>query len=144
MGKIAINFENPDSEIKIQKHKYVTSFHPEKCYVMIGCLGGLGHTLTHWMVGRGARKFAFLGRSGLQKSSARKLIEDLDLLGVRSVVISGDICNDVNAEAFVDAAAALGSIGGVVHAAMSFNESISADMPASYWHTGIDPKVKGS
>lgn len=79
-----------------EKHKYVSSFHPEKCYIMIGCLGGLGRTLARWMVNRGARKFAFLGRSGLQKSAARNLIEDLDLLSVKSVVISGDICNDAD------------------------------------------------
>ncbi|KAI0189868.1 reducing type I polyketide synthase 10 [Astrocystis sublimbata] len=144
IGKIAINFETQDSEIKVQRQKYVTSFDPKKCYVMIGCLGGLGRTLTRWMVSRGAAKFAFLGRSGLQKSAAKNLIRDLDLLGVESAVVTGDVCNESNVKAVIGAGAALGSIGGVVQAAMGLNEAIFADMSTNYWHTGIDPKVKGS
>ena len=144
IGKIAINFENPDSEIKVQKQKYATSFDPDKCYVMIGCLGGLGRTLTRWMVSRGARKFAFLGRSGLKKTSAQELIQDLDANHVQSVVITGDICNRTDVEAVIDAASALGSIGGIVQAAMGLSEAIFAEMPTSYWRTGIDPKVKGT
>ncbi|KAI1826121.1 reducing type I polyketide synthase 10 [Xylaria intraflava] len=144
IGKIAINLENVDSRIKVQRQKYMASFNPEKSYVMIGCLGGLGRTLTRWMASRGARKFAFLGRSGLQKSVAQNLIRDLDLLGVQSVVVRGDVCSRADVRAVIDAAAVMGTIGGVVQAAMGLNEAVFADMPTNYWHTGIDPKVKGS
>ncbi|KAI1439039.1 reducing type I polyketide synthase 10 [Xylaria sp. CBS 124048] len=144
IGKIAINLESPDAEIRVQRQKYAASFHPEKSYVMIGCLGGLGRTLTRWMVSRGARKFAFLGRSGLEKTAAQNLIRDLDLLGAKSVVIKGDVCNETDVDAVVEAAAEMGSIGGVVQAAMGLNEAIFTDMPTKHWHTGVDPKVKGS
>jgi NAD(P)-dependent dehydrogenase (short-subunit alcohol dehydrogenase family) len=144
IGKIAISLENANSKIRVQRQKYETSFHADKSYVMIGCLGGLGRTLARWMVSRGARKFAFLGRSGIQKAAARNLIQDLDSLGVKSSVVTGDVCNAADVEAVVDAAAAMGGIGGVVQAAMGLNEAIFADMPNTYWHTGIDPKVKGT
>ncbi|KAJ2996419.1 hypothetical protein NUW58_g976 [Xylaria curta] len=144
IGKIGINFENHDSEIMVHKQKYATSFYPDKCYVMIGCLGGLGRTLTRWMASRGARKFAFLGRSGLQKASALNLIQDLNAIGAESIVITGDVCDQTDVEAVIDAAAALGRIGGIVQAAMGLNEAIFAEMPTSYWRTAIDPKVKGS
>ena len=144
MGKIAINLENPGSTIKVQKLKHTTRFHGDKSYVMVGCLGGLGRPLSRWMVSRGARKFSFLGRSGLEKAAARNLVEDLEALGAECVVIKGDVCNPKDVEAVIAAAAAIGNIGGVVQAAMGLNEAIFSVMPNSYWHTGIDPKVQGT
>ncbi|KAI0392744.1 reducing type I polyketide synthase 10 [Xylariaceae sp. FL0594] len=144
IGRVVVNLENAGSKIRVQKEKYETTFDPAKSYVMVGCLGGLGRTLTRWMVSRGAKKFAFLGRSGLQKTAARTLVDDLDRLGARSVVVKGDVCKAADVEAVVSAAAEMGPVGGVVQAAMGLNEAIFADMPTSYWHTGTDPKVHGS
>ena len=144
IGKVAINFENPDSKIRVQKRKNETRFDGDKSYVMVGCLGGLGRTLSRWMVSRGARKFAFLGRSGLRKAAAQNLVQDLEDLGAECAVVTGDVCSAADVEAVMDAAVAMGSVGGVVQAAMGLNEAIFADMPNSYWHTGIDPKVQGT
>ena len=144
MGKIAINLENPESTIKLQRLRHASQFYSDKSYVMIGCLGGLGRTLSRWMVSRGARKFAFLGRSGLEKAAARNLIEDLESLGAECVVVKGDVCNPKDVEAVIAAGAAIGSIGGVVQAAMGLNEAIFSVMPNGHWHIGIDPKVQGT
>ncbi|KAK3934856.1 thiolase-like protein [Diplogelasinospora grovesii] len=40
-------------------------------YLMAGCLGGLGSSLSRWMMARDARHFIFLGRSGCDKPSAQ-------------------------------------------------------------------------
>ena len=72
---------------RVQLLKHKTVFHPEKCYIMIGCLGGLGRSMSKWMMLRGARKFVFLGRSGLDKAPARRLVEDLESSGARCTVV---------------------------------------------------------
>lgn len=144
IGKVAISLENADSTIRVQKLQYATRFHADKSYLMVGCLGGLGRTLSRWMVSRGARKFAFLGRSGLKKAVAKNLVQDLEASGVECVVVEGDVCNPQDVNAVTTAAAAQGEIGGVVQAAMGLNEAISPVMPNNYWHTGIDPKVQGT
>ncbi|XXH01662.1 hypothetical protein Hte_008022 [Hypoxylon texense] len=144
IGKVAINLENPQSKIKVQRQKNETRLDGDKSYVMVGCLGGLGRTISRWMISRGARKFAFLGRSGLRKAAARNLIQDLEALGAECLVVTGDVCSGVDVAAVMDAAVAMGSIGGVVQAAMGLNEAIFADMPNHYWHTGIGPKVQGT
>ncbi|KAI2643562.1 reducing type I polyketide synthase 10 [Xylaria nigripes] len=145
IGKIAINLENPNSKIRAQKMKHATQFDSEKSYVMIGCLGGLGRTLSRWMVSRGARKFAFLGRSGIKKAAARNLVHDLEAMGAECSVVTGDVCSAADVEAVVSAAASIGTtIGGVVQAAMGLNEAIFSNMPNEFWHTGIDPKVQGT
>ncbi|KAI1824887.1 reducing type I polyketide synthase 10 [Xylaria intraflava] len=145
IGKIAINLENPNSKIRVQRMKHATEFDANKSYVMIGCLGGLGRTLSRWMVSRGARKFAFLGRSGIKKAAARNLVHDLKAMGAECSVVTGDVCSAADVEAVVGAAATMGaSIGGVVQAAMGLNEAIFSSMSNEYWHTGIDPKVQGT
>ncbi|KAJ4296344.1 hypothetical protein N0V90_006389 [Kalmusia sp. IMI 367209] len=142
MGKVAINLQNGDSKIPVRPLKHATRFASDKSYVMVGCLGGLGRTLTRWMLQRGAKKFAFLGRSGLDKPAARALVNDVKLAGGEAVVVRGDVCSEKDVAAVVEAAT--GEIGGVVQAAMGLNEALFTVMPNEWWHTGIDPKVHGT
>ncbi|TGJ83752.1 hypothetical protein E0Z10_g5010 [Xylaria hypoxylon] len=142
MGRIAINLQKPDVEIRVQRLRHETVFSGEKSYIMIGCLGGLGRTVSRWMVQRGARKFVFLGRSGTAKPAAKALVDDLEASGAQCTVFKGDVCSEKDVIATV--AAAEGDIGGVVQAAMGLNEAIFSTMSNHYWHTGIDPKVQGT
>jgi hypothetical protein len=121
IGKVAISLEKDSTVIPVQVSKYCTTFSPQKTYLMIGCLGGLGRSMAKWMMSRGAQKFVFLGRSGTDKPSARRLVEDLTLSGAKCKVVRGDICNRADADSAV--AAVDGLIGGVIQAAMGLNAS---------------------
>ncbi|CAG8910253.1 unnamed protein product [Penicillium egyptiacum] len=142
IGKVAISLEKDSTIVPVRVSKFCATFSPKKTYLMIGCLGGLGRSITKWMMSRGARKFIFLGRSGTDKPSAWRLFQDLTLNGAKCKVIRGDICNKADVETAV--AAVDGLIGGVIQAAMGLNVTIFTDMSHKYWHTGIDPKVHGS
>ncbi|KAL2862206.1 type I polyketide synthase [Aspergillus lucknowensis] len=144
MGKVVINFERDDAEIQVQPRKHTAQFSPHKSYIMVGCFGGLGRTLARWMASRGARKFAFLGRTGTDRLTARELVQDLEALGAECRVVRGDICTAAHVESVTSAAASLGPIGGVVQAAMGLNEALFSVMSNTFWHTGIDPKVHGT
>ncbi|KAI0204850.1 reducing type I polyketide synthase 10 [Astrocystis sublimbata] len=142
LGRVAINLQKLDVKIRVQRLRHETVFSREKSYIMIGCLGGLGRTVSRWMVQRGARKFVFLGRSGTAKPAAKALVDDIRASGAQCTVVTGDICNEKDVIATV--AAAEGDIGGVVQAAMGLNESLFSTMSNHYWHTAIDPKVQGT
>ncbi|KAK6513545.1 hypothetical protein TWF281_005168 [Arthrobotrys megalospora] len=142
IGKVAVNLERPESMLNVKVFRYATSFSASKNYLMIGCLGGLGRSLSKWMMERGARKFVFLGRSGLDKEPARRLVEDLTLLGAKCKVVRGDVASATDVQKMV--AEADTPIGGVVQAAMGLNHALFGVMPNKYWHTGIDPKVRGT
>ena len=86
---------------------------------MIGCLGGLGRSLSRWMLERGARKFVFIGRSGSDKPVAQSLVEDLKAAGSDVIVIRGDVTNYADVEKAISHAP--GPIGGVLHAAMGIH-----------------------
>ena len=95
---------------------------PLKSYVMVGCLGGLGRSLSRWMFERGARSFLFLGRSGADKPTAEKLVEDLRKSGAAVVVVRGDVsCLDDVQNAVTQSPC---PIGGIVQAAMGLSVRI--------------------
>ncbi|RYP80513.1 hypothetical protein DL770_006186 [Monosporascus sp. CRB-9-2] len=142
MGKVVVALEKEDSWIPLRPMKYSTTFSPDKTYILIGCLGGLGRSLSRWMTLRGARKFVFLGRSGANKPAARALLQDLKLSGCECTVVTGDVCIKADVEKTV--AAVEGKIGGVVQAAMGLSEALFTTMTNEAWHKGIDPKVHGT
>lgn len=120
-------------------------FDPEKVYLLIGCLGGLGRSLSRWMMGRGARRFVFLGRSGTDKPSARELVFRLESAGATVGVVRGDVSSAADVAAAVQTCLDMERpVGGVVQAAMGLHEALFTRMSNEAWHTGIDPKWQGT
>ncbi|PYI20858.1 putative polyketide synthase [Aspergillus violaceofuscus CBS 115571] len=145
VGKVVISMENAKARVPVMPTLYRTTFDSDKVYLLIGCLGGLGRSLSRWMMTRGARHFVFLGRSGLDRSSAQQLVSRLEGAGAQVAVVRGDVSKAADVQAAVAACVALGRpIGGVVQAAMGLHEALFTRMPNEAWHTGIDPKWQGT
>lgn len=121
IGKIAVSFEKNDDSIEAVPERYDTKFDPEKAYFLVGCLGGLGRSISRWMVSRGARNFIFLGRSGSTKPEAQSLVEDLARHGSTVSVVRGDVSSFRDVRQALRKASA--PIGGVVQAAMALDVS---------------------
>lgn len=144
IGKVAVSFQDGSSTIPVVPKKHESVFDPNKSYIMIGCLGGLGRSISKWMMARGARNFVFLGRSGLTKPVAKLLVEDLQKQGATVDVVRGDVSRYDDVEQTVRTAAARLPIGGVIQAAMGLSEALWSAMSNQSWHTSIDPKVYGT
>ncbi|KAL4912325.1 hypothetical protein BDW62DRAFT_24860 [Aspergillus aurantiobrunneus] len=144
LGKIVVSYEDESQLVPVVQEKFVTRLNPHKCYLLVGCLGGLGRSLSKWMIDRGARHFVFLGRTGLQKPAAKRLIEELEQAGAHCTVIAGDVTNYLDVERAVQAAGATVPLGGVVQAAMGLHEAIFKDMTREAWQTGTLAKVQGT
>ncbi|KAG9237170.1 reducing type I polyketide synthase 10 [Amylocarpus encephaloides] len=142
VGKIAVSFENPNSQIPVVPIKFRSKFHPEKAYVLIGCLGGLGRSLSKWMFRQGARKFVFMGRTGTDRAPARNLVEDLEKTGASVTVIRGNVSEAEDVERGF--AQIEDPIGGVVQAAMGLALALFTEMTSKVWRGGIDQKVQGT
>lgn len=142
MGKVAVSFEDSNSRLKVIPAKYETVLSPKKSYLMVGCLGGLGRSLSRWMMRRGARNFVFLGPSGLDKPVAQVLVHDLREQGAVADVVRGDVGNREDVERAVQAARQ--PIGGLIQAAMGLSEALWSSMSNKSWHASISPKVQGT
>jgi KR domain len=89
---------------------------------MIGCLGGLGRSLTKWMVSCRARRFIFPSCTATEKSAAKLLVESLYSQGVDVKLVRGDVGIYEDAERCLQAIIIL--ISGVIQAAMVLDEII--------------------
>jgi amino acid adenylation domain-containing protein len=119
-----------------------TLFNPEKTYLLVGGLGGLGKILAQWMFRKGARKFSFLARSGATQPKARETVKWLERRGARVTVHSGNVTDEATVHEWVKTTE--GDIGGVFQGATVLHSGSLSDMTASTWQTVLDPKVKGS
>ncbi|KAF3915792.1 hypothetical protein ABW21_db0200706 [Orbilia brochopaga] len=144
IGKISVSLENPNSTLNIIPSKHRLKLDGDKTYLMVGCLGGLGRSISRYLFDRGARKFVFLGRSGIDKAPARRIVQELTTLGGICKVIRGDASQMIDVQRAVEAADSCGPIGGIVQAAMGMNHAIFSNMSNEDWRSGIDPKTRGT
>nr|POE74550.1 highly reducing polyketide synthase cla2 [Quercus suber] len=128
--------------IRSRQSQFVTVFDPEKTYLMVGCFGGIGRSITRWMVSQGAKSFVFMSRSGLMRSSARVLIDDLEKQGVKSQVLTSDVGNAADVKKAIESAPT--PIGGIVQASMAVKAVNWESLSCEQWHDGIQAKVQGT
>ncbi|KAI1439451.1 putative polyketide synthase [Annulohypoxylon stygium] len=142
IGKVVVSMENPSTMIKLLPRNYDTSFDPKKTYLMIGGFGGIGSSVTRWMLSQGARIFVFLSRSGTSKPSAANLAADIRSSGGEVYVVTGDVSNRSDVQNAFDNAP--GKIGGIVHASMSIRATHWHSLTCEDWHHDIAAKVQGT
>lgn len=69
------------------------SFDPNASYLIAGGLGGLGRSLSRWMVSRGAKYLILLSTRGPRTDAARELIRELTEQGVSVTTPACDVTN---------------------------------------------------
>ncbi|KAI0423792.1 polyketide synthase-like protein [Xylaria sp. FL1042] len=145
VGKVVVTLTDTKSFIPVAPARYQTLLTSRKVYLMVGALGGLGRSLAHWMLCRGARKFVFLQRSGCDKPGTQDFVNQLRQSGAKVIVIKGDVSVSNDVANSVAACETLGGpLGGVVQMAMGLHENIFDRMTHSGWHTSVKPKWSGT
>jgi hypothetical protein len=117
-GKTVISYEPSETLLKVLPSRPSLKFRADATYLLVGCLGGLGRSLTSWMMKKGARRFAFLSRSGTDAEQAAILVKDIEAAGVAVQVIRGDVTVKADVERALKSIPAKYPLQGVVHAAM--------------------------
>ncbi|KAL8653891.1 MAG: hypothetical protein Q9210_001842 [Variospora velana] len=142
-GKALIEYKKPDWCLNILLHKPQLRFKDNATYLLVGCLGGLGRSLSSWMMKRGARRFAFLSRSGVDAPSAAALVKDVQAAGTEVSVIRGDVTKASDVERAVQSIPSKHAIAGAVHAAMVLRDGLFDAMTYENWKISITIKVQG-
>ncbi|KAF7549858.1 hypothetical protein G7Z17_g6123 [Cylindrodendrum hubeiense] len=142
-GKIVL-VPHADDLVPVMRSGYRNTklFSPSKTYLLVGGLGGLGRTLSQWMVRKGAMKLAFLSRSGADKPEAKATVEWLEQRGVDTQVYRGDVSKYSDVKECIDSIGA--SLGGLFQAAMVLQDVPLETMSFSQWQRCCQPKVQGA
>ncbi|KAI0886565.1 KR domain-containing protein [Annulohypoxylon maeteangense] len=143
-AKSVVQFQESEAPIQIMQSRPELQFSPDASYLLVGCLGGLGRSLTSWMVESGARRFTFLSRSGADSKSAAQLVRDLEATGAFVQIVRGDVTSREDVLRAVNGISTKYPIKGVVHAAMVLRDGLFHSMEYKAWKQSTKPKVIGA
>ncbi|ORY60122.1 putative polyketide synthase [Pseudomassariella vexata] len=119
-------------------------FRPDRSYLLVGGLGGLGRAIATWMVERGARNLVFLSRSANETPRLQCFLEDLRSQGCEVALVAGSVSCRTDVDMAVDTANAIHPLAGVLNLSMVLRDVELSDMHFDDWNAAIDPKVKGT
>jgi hypothetical protein len=132
------------SKVKVKPTTQRAQFAPDGSYLLVGCLGGLGRSLTTWMLERGCRNFIFLSRSGATKPEAVDVVGRLTASGASVQVFSVDASDEKAVSNVVKRVSRRLPIRGVVHAAMVLRDGLYENMTFSDYQAALRPKKQGA
>lgn len=143
IGKVVLI---PDKEdivpIAPTRFKSIALFEAQKTYLLVGGLGGVGRTLSQWMIRKGAKSLAFFSRSGDDQPEAKATVAWLQKRGICVSVYRGDVTNLKDVQYCITKIGP--SLSGIIHAAMVIQDAALDTMTFTQWQRCIRPKVDGA
>ncbi|WP_437915946.1 amino acid adenylation domain-containing protein [Sorangium sp. So ce302] len=122
----------------------VASIRGDATYLITGGLGGLGLALARWLVGRGARHLALVGRRG-PGEDAQRAIQAMEAAGARIAVFQADVSRrDDVARVAAAIEATLPELRGVVHAAAVLDDRTVLELSEESFRRVFAPKALGA
>ncbi|KAL8369828.1 hypothetical protein RB595_000258 [Gaeumannomyces hyphopodioides] len=116
---------------------------PDRTYIIVGGVGGLGIPCARFLAERGARRLILFSRSAERFAARSPLLrEEFEAMGCRVKFVSGSISQAEDVEKLM--AAAETPVGGIIHSAMVLQDSHLANLTYRQWRDVIDAKVQGT
>ncbi len=141
IGKVVLSFTSAGS-----KNRSNSSMAPRRdaTYLITGGHGGLGLSVAHWLVERGARQLVLLSRSGVS-SQGEDAAADLMAKGATVVTIQADVSNESDlARALSEIRNTMPPLRGVIHAAGALDDHLFLNLDAESFRRVLAPKVLGA
>ncbi|CZS97698.1 related to polyketide synthase [Rhynchosporium agropyri] len=145
MGKIVI-VPRPDDQVRAVPSKTPNNLlQANATYVIIGGTGGLGRSMSRWMIEKGARNIVLLSRSGKADGKVGELIKESAETGAKIFVKACDVSNKEAVQSLVSVdLSSLPPIKGLIHAAMVLDDVLFEKMQFNQWQSVVEGKVSGA
>lgn len=146
LGKIVVSLRDADGQVNVsqnvQRRTKQARFDGSSSYLLIGGLGGLGRSISTWMVERGACHLIYLSRSAGSDQKHQEFAKELASMGCRADFVRGDVTRLEDVTKAVTYAQ--GRLKGILQLSMVLCDQSFTHMTREQWTTAIDPKVKGT
>lgn len=119
------------------------SIREDATYLITGGLGGLGMLTAEWLVEKGARSLALIGRSQAT-GEARRRVAALQAKAEVRVFIADVACERDLARSFDEVRARMPAIRGIVHAAGQLDDALLENLTPERFRRVLDPKAGGA
>ena len=142
-GKILIDFA--DCDVDVERHlPGEDSINADSTYLITGGLGGLGLSVAQWLVEKGARHLALVGRRGARQE-VKPLIEALREAGADPRVFAADVSRPEHVSSLlVRIRESMPPLAGVFHCAGLIEDGVLDQLDWSRFEPVFAPKLQGS
>jgi acyl transferase domain-containing protein/NADPH:quinone reductase-like Zn-dependent oxidoreductase/acyl carrier protein len=146
IGKIALSMQPSEkSPLNLAPSEDPLALHADATYLITGGLGGFGLAVARWMVERGARHLALVGRRGIASEHARQAVAEMEQRGAQIVVYGADAASASDlAAVLADIERSGFSLRGVVHAAMVLEDALLLNLDRERLRRVLAPKIQGT
>jgi acyl transferase domain-containing protein/acyl carrier protein len=143
IGKIVLSLRERPANVTPSQEP--VAFRADATYLIAGGLGGFGLAVARWMVERGARHLALLGRRGIHSDRCRQAVAELERRGASIAVHRADVAKEEDVAAIVAAIEREGPpLRGVIQAAMVLEDALLLNLDPQRMRRVLAPKVEGS
>ncbi|KAL2829478.1 hypothetical protein BDW59DRAFT_159066 [Aspergillus cavernicola] len=141
MGKIVVK-PNPEDRVKVTSAPSPVRLLADASYVLIGGLGGIGRSMTRWLIQHRAKNLILLSRSAASRPETQILIDEYAKLGCNVVVRNCDVASLQDLAKVLNACAKdLPPIRGVIQGAMLLADVLFESMTFDQWQRALQPKL---
>ncbi|KAN0092149.1 BcPKS8, polyketide synthase [Hyaloscypha variabilis] len=145
MGKIVIVPSRDDQVRAVPSKTPKNLLRADGTYIIIGGTGGLGRSMSRWMIEKGARSIVLISRSGTVTGKVANLVEEAKSQGAQIVVKPCDVSDKSQVEKLIkEDISNLPPVKGVIHAAMVLHDVLFEKMSHDQWEAVVKPKVAGA
>ncbi|RYO92343.1 hypothetical protein DL766_010347 [Monosporascus sp. MC13-8B] len=148
IGKIMISLRDndgrlrPDEDVGTAAHKGVVRLDPSASYLLVGGLGGLGRSISAWMVQHNARNLTFLSRSAGSSPQERDFARTLESMGCTVQLVRGSVTDAADVARAMDGTPT--TLKGIIHMAMVLRDQAFSRMSIDDWNGSTAPKITGT
>lgn len=147
IGKMVVELRNSQGELLINDvqalHKRPVALDNSAAYILVGGLGGLGQSISRYMVQQGARNLIFLSRSADRSDPRyRDFIHELEEMGSIVQCVKGNAARLADVERAIDGA--LAPVKGILNMTIALADEAFLRMTIEGWNTSVEPKIKGT
>ncbi|KAI4272255.1 MAG: hypothetical protein LQ337_005421 [Flavoplaca oasis] len=145
MGKTVIE-SLPGQEVQampaVTNHPSIRS---DATYLVTGGMGGLGRSMTKWLVQQGATSIALLSRSGHTSVNAKTMKDEYLSTGVNVSVLQCDVADEDQVRTVIEHCSKfMPPIRGIIHGAMVLHDKLFDNITISDYSAILAPKVQGA
>jgi hypothetical protein len=146
IGKIVLEIREEAGTLLVEnidrKYRSTVQLDGSASYLLIGGLGGLGRSISVFMVQRGARNLTFLSRSAGHGQHDAEFVQEIESMGCKVQLVQGDVTNALDVERAIDGTPA--PLKGIIQMSMVLRDQMFGSMTEEDWYAVTRPKVNGT
>ncbi|PTB51813.1 hypothetical protein M431DRAFT_19014 [Trichoderma harzianum CBS 226.95] len=142
IGKIVVSMPKDQSKLQSATKPQAVKFKSDRTYLLVGGFGGLGKSVSNWMVENGARHIMYLSRSAGDSEQDKRFIKEIESQGCAVQAIKGSVTSLQDVYRAVEQATM--PIAGVFLMTMVLRDRGILQLSHDDWFAAARPKVDGA